>query len=396
MASFEAVPSDLLQYICSYLPDHVSLCNLGLTCRNFRDVAEEPVLWELLHKHRWQMPSSFGSSKEAYKHRHLLDRRVSGLIYQLPNKENQEDLSCSFEEILALPSEVVEYCWTIFQDDEEAEQVRMFSRALVRMFSCLSALDNLSRLSNETFDCEGQRLEEYAIAVSRIYYDCEGPTDTTSRWIRERLDSIAETIRAHFPSHDDLSLNQQFEIMDQIFFHEMQFTGNTNDYYDYQNSLLHSALQRMTGIPMTLAIIYKCVGRRLSLHIDIIGLPGRVVAHVPALDRYVDVFDGGRVLTKPDLPRIARLHGFPMEHISLAPLSCDLVIHRVLNNLVNSMQQNNRLGVTSRTALTLLIYAWNLLNNKGTRESIGSSWAPPMISGDFASDHLSGVDIASW
>jgi regulator of sirC expression with transglutaminase-like and TPR domain len=207
---------------------------------------------------------------------------------------------------------------------------------------------------------------------------------------------IAETIRAHFPSQGELSPDEKFEIMDQVFFQEMQFTGNTNDYYEYQNSLLHSALQRKTAIPMTLAIIYKCVGRRLCLHIDIIGLPGHVVAHVPALDRYVDVFHGGRVLTRPDCAHIASLHGFRMVDVRLTPLSCDLVVHRILNNLVTSMQQNTRLEVTSRTASTLLIYAWNLLNNRGTRENIGSSWAIPMICDDFASDHLAGVDIASW
>lgn len=396
MAAFEAIPSVLLQEISSFLPDHVSLCNLGLTCRSFRTVAEVHTLWESLHRYRWKMPSSFGTNKEAYKHRHLLERHVAGLIRQLPNKENREDLRQSFEEILALPSDAVECCWTIFQDKDEDAQVRMFSRALVRMFSCLSALDNVSRLSNETFECEGQRLEEYAIGVSRIYYDCEGPTDTTSQWIRERLDSIAETIRARFPSQGALSPDGKFAIMDQVFFQEMKFKGNTDDYFNYQNSLLHSALQRTTGIPMTLAIIYKCVGRRLCLHIDLIGVPGHVVAHVPALDHYVDVFGGGQRFTRSDLPRLAGLDRFSVGDVSFKPLSCDLAVHRILGNLDVAIEKDPRMGVTSRTASTPLNFAWNLFNNRGTGENVGSSWAPQTISDDFASDHLAGVDIASW
>jgi regulator of sirC expression with transglutaminase-like and TPR domain len=122
------------------------------------------------------------------------------------------------------------------------------------MFHSLSAFDHLSSLSSETFDCEGERLEEYAIAVSRMYYNCEGPTDTTSQWIRNRLDVIAETVLGRYPSQGGLSPGRKLEIIAHVLSQEMHFTGN-DDYYDYQNSLLLSALQRKRSIPLTLAII---------------------------------------------------------------------------------------------------------------------------------------------
>jgi hypothetical protein len=79
------------------------------------------------------------------------------------------------------------------------------------MLPCLSALEHFYGLTRQTFDCEGERLEEYIIGVSRMYYGCDGPADITSQWIRARLDFIANIIRDRFPSQQELSTDQSLK-----------------------------------------------------------------------------------------------------------------------------------------------------------------------------------------
>ena len=45
-------------------------------------------------------------------------------------------------------------------------------------------------------------------------------------------------------------------------FVEQGFRGNREDYYDPRNSYLNEVLERRTGIPITLSLVYLAVGRR--------------------------------------------------------------------------------------------------------------------------------------
>lgn len=70
---------------------------------------------------------------------------------------------------------------------------------------------------------------------------------------------------------------REVEALNQYLFGELGFRGNDKDYYDPANSLLHRVLERRTGIPITLSIIYMEVGRRAGLEVEGVGLPGHFV-----------------------------------------------------------------------------------------------------------------------
>jgi hypothetical protein len=273
MASFQDLPDELLQHIFEHVQRHESLCALQLTCTAFRAAAEAPIIWEREHRKRWTLPTSIGSDKDAYRKRHLLDRQVTGLIHELPNKTNEAGLRLVYKRITGLPVDTIETCWNISQYDED-EQVRTHARILVRIFHCVSAFEDLIRLRNQKFECEGERLEEYFIGVSRMFYDCNGPTDTTSQWIREKLDEIAEAVRRHFPSDGEPSQVEKQEIMIHILGEKVGFSV-FQDQADFECLLLPSLLQRKELSPSTLTILYKCIGRRCPLHVDIFGSTDR-------------------------------------------------------------------------------------------------------------------------
>ena len=75
---------------------------------------------------------------------------------------------------------------------------------------------------------------------------------------------------------------------------DRRFRGNQDDYYDRRNSFLNEVLERRTGIPITLAVVYIEVARRLGLVVLGVGFPGHFLAKHPGARRelIIDPFFG--------------------------------------------------------------------------------------------------------
>ena len=54
---------------------------------------------------------------------------------------------------------------------------------------------------------------------------------------------------------------------------EVGLRGNSGDYYNADNSYLNRVLEQKKGIPITLAVIYLLVARRLSVPVQGVGAP---------------------------------------------------------------------------------------------------------------------------
>ncbi|MEJ7618902.1 MAG: transglutaminase-like domain-containing protein [Pyrinomonadaceae bacterium] len=70
------------------------------------------------------------------------------------------------------------------------------------------------------------------------------------------------------------------EVFNRYFFDELGFAGNTENYYDPRNSMLHEVLARRSGIPITLSLVYMEIGRRAGLQVEGVGLPGHFIVRV--------------------------------------------------------------------------------------------------------------------
>ncbi|HEY7063689.1 MAG TPA: tetratricopeptide repeat protein [Chloroflexota bacterium] len=127
-------------------------------------------------------------------------------------------------------------------------------------------------------------------------------------------------------------------------FAEQGFIGNAYNYYDPRNSFLNEVLDRHTGIPITLSLVYLEVGWRLELPLAGVGMPGHfLVGYYPdGGAHYVDVFHQGPLLTRDDC--VARLrqqfgNGFVFREEYLAPVSKRQILTRMLGNLKQLYQQ---------------------------------------------------------
>ena len=121
--------------------------------------------------------------------------------------------------------------------------------------------------------------------------------------------------------------------LNQYFFEQLGYVGNTDDYYDPRNSFLNEVIERRTGIPITLSLIYLEVARRLNFPMVGINLPGHFIIRPEFEDTgiFVDVFNRGEVLFEQDCEeRLTQLYHRP---ISLQPVSPRQFLARMLSNL---------------------------------------------------------------
>lgn len=126
--------------------------------------------------------------------------------------------------------------------------------------------------------------------------------------------------------------------INKLLFEDLGFHGNRDDYYDPRNSFLHDVLDRRTGIPITLSVLYIEIGRRLGLPIYGVGLPSHFVVKFDDRSRvfFIDPYHEGRVLNRQGCVELVKtLHGRPVElhDLHFAAVENRTIVLRMLNNL---------------------------------------------------------------
>ncbi len=116
-------------------------------------------------------------------------------------------------------------------------------------------------------------------------------------------------------------------------FQELGFHGNDQDYFDPLNSCLNQVLERRTGIPITLSVLYMEIARRLAMPVFGIGLPRHFVVQFDDGNyaTYVDPYNGGRVISAGECFALA---GATVADPSLLQrVSKKQIVMRMLQNL---------------------------------------------------------------
>jgi regulator of sirC expression with transglutaminase-like and TPR domain len=117
---------------------------------------------------------------------------------------------------------------------------------------------------------------------------------------------------------------------------ERRFRGNQDDYYDRRNSFLNEVLERRTGIPITLAVVYMEVARRLGLVLLGVGFPGHFLAkHPGASELIVDPFFGQILSPRDCAQRLRAVLGedAELEPAHLRAATPKEMLVRILRNL---------------------------------------------------------------
>jgi regulator of sirC expression with transglutaminase-like and TPR domain len=172
------------------------------------------------------------------------------------------------------------------------------------------------------------------------------------------LEQLAESVRPRLQSA--VSDHDLVARLNECLFEELGFRGNRDDYYDPRNSFLNAVLERRTGIPITLCIVYVEVARRLALDAHGVGFPGHFLAKVVGeREIVVDAFDG-LILTRDDCAARLRAGFGPQAELRpelLAPIGPRQILSRMLGNLKQIYLQQRRLEAAIACCDRILLLA---------------------------------------
>jgi regulator of sirC expression with transglutaminase-like and TPR domain len=129
------------------------------------------------------------------------------------------------------------------------------------------------------------------------------------------------------------------QAINQYLFTDLQFYGNEHDYYNPRNSFLNDVLDLKTGIPLTLALVYLEIAKRIDFPMVGIGMPGHFLIRPNFADSeiFVDAFDRGEILFAEDCRQ--KLMNIYQQDIPvlppeiLQPVTNRQILFRMLNNL---------------------------------------------------------------
>jgi regulator of sirC expression with transglutaminase-like and TPR domain len=176
-------------------------------------------------------------------------------------------------------------------------------------------------------------LERACWCLAQIFQpgvDVESYQKTIDAWSRELRQGL-------LLCHSD---NSRAIAMSQFFGKDLGLRGNEDDYYTARNSLLPCVMDSRLGIPISLSLLYMIVGRRASVVVEGINLPGHfVVRHGRVL---IDPFHQGRILTTSDCAQILSYQNRTLQQEHLQTAHPKLILIRMLANLLYIFQHEQQ------------------------------------------------------
>jgi regulator of sirC expression with transglutaminase-like and TPR domain len=178
---------------------------------------------------------------------------------------------------------------------------------------------------------------DVALGAAFIARDAHGSLDVDR--CLSRLDDLAAPLLGRDLSRLDPA--EQADAVSAHLFEELGFRGNEQEYYDPRNSFLPDVLDRKLGIPISLALVYCEVARRVGVRARGVSFPGHFLVRVDGAHRddapvAVDPFFGGRRLDDEGLQRLldrsAPAQKFSREE-HLVPASARAILVRILINI---------------------------------------------------------------
>ena len=151
----------------------------------------------------------------------------------------------------------------------------------------------------------GTSLAPAALLIARIEY----PKLNVEAYLG-KLDAMGElarqAVQRRLERTSDNSQLACIKAVNEFLFDELHFVGNREKYEDPRNSCLNEVLDKRTGIPITMCVVYMEVARRAGLHIDGVNFPGHFLVRCPEVHSrgsgglIIDPFHGGALLSEHD------------------------------------------------------------------------------------------------
>ncbi len=167
------------------------------------------------------------------------------------------------------------------------------------------------------------------------------------------IERMAIRLRARMPQAN--AAEERVVALNQFLFDDLGYWGNTDDYYDPRNSYLNEVIDRKTGTPISLSILYMELGRRIGLPLEGVSFPGHFLVRLRLRGGtlVLDPFAGGTPQSEAELrERLRRVipegaaggvavGELPLEQF-LEPASNRQILARVLRNLKGIYREKDK------------------------------------------------------
>jgi len=183
---------------------------------------------------------------------------------------------------------------------------------------------------------ENYSLVEKCLKLSQML---EYPELDISKYI-EKLNEIGNSLQFSIKKSDNP--NYKISVLNEHLFEHLGFMGDKDDYYNPKNNFLNDVIEKKSGIPITLAIIYTEIAKYIGLDLRIVGFPSHIVVKYGE-EMILDPFNGGKLLTIDDLNDILfQNYG---EEVKFSPeylneIMPEKILIRITRNLKNSYVQS--------------------------------------------------------
>ena len=167
----------------------------------------------------------------------------------------------------------------------------------------------------------------------------EYPELDISKYI-EKLNEIGETLKSSINKIDNPTY--KISMLNEHLFEHNGFKGDADDYYNPKNNFLNEVLEKKSGIPITLSIVYSEIAKHIGLDLRIVGFPSHVMVKYRE-EMILDPFNDGKLLTMDDLDNIL-LQNYG-EEVKFSPdylneIEPEKILIRITRNLKNSYVQS--------------------------------------------------------
>jgi len=187
----------------------------------------------------------------------------------------------------------------------------------------------------KAMNAPGDDLAPAALAIARVEYPSLDAKPYLAQLDRMGVEATARIRDAG---------GEPIRAFNEYLYDEQGFVGNRERYDDPRNSFINEVLDRRTGIPISLAVVYLEVAHRAGLPVDGVNFPGHfllrirdgIVNDARSDAGIIDPFHGGARLSEYDCRQLLRQHvgdEAAFDASLLAPATRHDIVVRMLVNL---------------------------------------------------------------
>ena len=131
-------------------------------------------------------------------------------------------------------------------------------------------------------------------------------------------------------------------MLNEHLFENLGFSGDADDYYNPKNNFLNEVIDKKSGIPITISILYVEIAKFIGLDLKIVGFPSHILVKYNE-EMILDPFDNGVLLDVDDLQEILdnNFDGqLEFQPEFLDEIESEQILIRMARNLKNSYVQS--------------------------------------------------------